>query len=56
MTCLLKTKEGIILNYLWNENDPNAEKMEYEKYYTFYIGKKGDTTILCSEKLDCRGS
>ncbi len=55
LTCLLKTKEGILLHYLWNEEHSESEKMEFEKYYTFYIGKKNGLTILCSERLPIEG-
>jgi predicted glutamine amidotransferase len=34
----------------WNENDPNAEKMEYSKYYTIYSFKTDSTVFVCSEQ------
>jgi predicted glutamine amidotransferase len=55
LTFFLKTKSGIILKYLWNENHPDAEKMQFEKYYTFYVGRSGFNTILCSEVLNIEG-
>ncbi|QQR49964.1 class II glutamine amidotransferase [Candidatus Nomurabacteria bacterium] len=55
LTCLLKTKEGIILHYLWNEKDPERETLKLDEYYTFYKGTKDGMTILCSETLDIQG-
>lgn len=52
LTCLIKTKDGILLNYAHNEEHPDVSKLKLNDYYTMYIGKKGDTTILCSETLD----
>lgn len=55
LTCLLKSNDGIILNYLWNEKHPDSEKLGFKDYYTFFVGKKGDITIMCSETLDIQG-
>jgi predicted glutamine amidotransferase len=55
LSCLIKTKNYIILNYLWNESHPQASKLEFDKYYTFYTGKKDGVTMLCSEVLDIDG-
>jgi predicted glutamine amidotransferase len=52
LTCLLKSKQGFVLKYIWNEGHPMTEAGRLNDYYTFYKGVKGSATILCSEKLD----
>jgi glutamine amidotransferase len=56
LTCFVKSKDGVVLNYLWNENHPDSSSMEFAEYYTFFVGKNNDgATILCSEELDIDG-
>lgn len=55
LTCAIKSTDGIVINYLWNENHQESEKLGFKDYYTFYITKKWDTTILCSEILNVEG-
>lgn len=55
LTCVLKSKDGLVLNYLWNEAHTKTEEMRLNDYYTFFRGIKGEATILCSELLEVRG-
>jgi len=55
LTCILKSSNGLVLNYLWNESHPDALKEGFDGYYTFFIGRKDKEIILCSEKLDVEG-
>jgi predicted glutamine amidotransferase len=55
LICLLQSRKGIIVNYLWNENHSEAVVRDFEKYYTLYRGRKGDNTIICSEMLEIPG-
>lgn len=55
LTCILKSSNGLVLNYLWNENHPDALKEGFDGYYTFFIGRKDKEIILCSEKLEVEG-
>lgn len=52
LTCLIQTREGIVLQFLWNESHPMTEVGKLSDYYTFFKGTKGGATILSSEKLD----
>lgn len=52
---MMGSKEGLVLNYLWNEKYKDSNSLCFDKYYTFYIGKNGSETILCSEKLPLDG-
>lgn len=55
LTCVLKSNSGLVLNYMWNESHPKTEEMKLEDYYTFFVGRKADQIILCSEKLPLDG-
>lgn len=55
LTVLMATREGLVLNYVWNEKHPESKKLEFEKYYTFFVGRNGTETILCSEELPING-
>ena len=55
LTCLIASSDGIVLNYLWNEQYPRAKELRMQDYYTFYIGVKGNEIILCSERLSLDG-
>jgi predicted glutamine amidotransferase len=55
LICLLKSQEGIILNYLWNEKHSDSEKLCFRDYYTFYKGTKDNATMFCSEILNVDG-
>ena len=55
LTCLIKSPNGIIINYLWNEKHPDVEKLKLNEYYTFYIGKKENITVTSSEILNIDG-
>jgi predicted glutamine amidotransferase len=55
LTCLMKTQEGLLIKYLWNESHPMTEAGKLNDYYTFYKGTKGGATILCSEQLPVDG-
>lgn len=55
LTCFISSSDGIVLNYLWNEQYPRAKELKMQDYYTFYVGMKGSEIILCSEKLPLDG-
>ncbi len=55
LICALHSSNGIILNYLWNEKNVDAERLNFKDYYTFYIGRKNGDIVLCSEKLELDG-
>jgi len=55
LICILKSSNGLIINYLWNEDHKDVEPLKLKDYYTFYIGKIGNTIIACSEILDIPG-
>ncbi len=54
LTCVIKSQDGLVLNYLWNEEHVESETLGFKDYYTFYIGKSNGISILCSEILDIK--
>lgn len=56
LTLIISTREGLLINYLWNDQHPKSVEEEFEKYYTMYEGMNDEgETFLCSESLNIKG-